>query len=418
MRGGFAGKSADRISSTAVTTAVLLSVVVGGGFAFPLARFDPFRAPRHGDWIIQTTIVKSAHPISPPAVTVVAAQMAPVAPAPAPTSAPSQAPVTRSLVVTPPVTPTTSVAPTTPAQTTVTRSVVTTLPPTPAAPAGFMLASAESRPVPPPPTPAPVATRPAADKMPFAARWKLTGIAARDRADDDDVPTGTVHLALADESTPVVSAPPPAPVHVPPATQVKPFERKNETKRDVDPMEEVDNYLWAVYERTPIKKDSTGDFSWKDPAAAKKRGISLQAYVIGGMEPDFREQLYHAGHAMDAAGLQWSMLSAFRDDYRQALAEGFKARPGNSLHGGSRATGGYGHGRAIDIMNAGGDDEDVWHWLDAHGRKYGLRRPMPGYDPAHIQAGGDWHAIAHTMREGRTRIAGGTAKSKSAKAGM
>jgi hypothetical protein len=254
--------------------------------------------------------------------------------------------------------------------------------------------------------------------MAFAARWKLTGIAARDRV-DDDVPTGTVHLALADESTPVISAPSPGQPRVPAAaTQIKPVERKSEAakKHDVDPMEEVDSYLWEVYGRTPIKKDSTGDFTWKDPAAAKKRGISLEEYVIGGMEPDFREQLYHAGLAMDAAGLRWSMLSAFRDDYRQALAEGFKARPGNSLHGGSRATGGYGHGRAIDIMNAGGDDEDVWRWLDAHGAKFGLRRPMPGYDPAHIQAGGEWHTVAHKLREGRTYTAAGAAKSKSAKA--
>ena len=133
--------------------------------------------------------------------------------------------------------------------------------------------------------------------------------------------------------------------------------------------------------------------------------MSLSEYVIGGMDPEFREQLYHAGKAMDAAGLEWSMLSAFRDDYRQKLASGFKASVGNSLHGGSRAVGGYGHGRAIDIMNASGEDEAVWHWLDAHGAKYGLRRPMPGYDPAHIQAGGDWHRIAEALREGRIRAA-------------
>jgi hypothetical protein len=108
---------------------------------------------------------------------------------------------------------------------------------------------------------------------------------------------------------------------------------------------------------------------------------------------------------MDAAGLRWSMLSAFRDDYRQTLAAGFKARTGNSLHGGSRAVGGYGHGRAVDINNTDGDDETVWHWMDAHGAKFGLRRPMPGYDPAHIQSGGNWHEIAQAMRADRTRTA-------------
>jgi hypothetical protein len=99
------------------------------------------------------------------------------------------------------------------------------------------------------------------------------------------------------------------------------------------------------------------------------------------------------------------MLSAFRDDYRQALASGFKARPGNSQHGGSRAVGGYGHGRAIDINNIEGGDEQVWHWIDAHGARYGIRRPMPGYDPAHIQAGGDWQRIATSLRESRTHTA-------------
>src|SRR5262249_37504761 len=93
-------------------------------------------------------------------------------------------------------------------------------------------------------------------------------------------------------------------------------------------MEEVDNYLWEVYLREPVKKDGSGDFTWKDPAAAKHMNMSMQDYVIRGMDPDFREQLYHAGKAMDAAGLRWSMLSAFRDDYRQGIAAGFKARTG------------------------------------------------------------------------------------------
>jgi hypothetical protein len=169
----------------------------------------------------------------------------------------------------------------------------------------------------------------------------------------------------------------------------------------VDP---VEAYLWEVYQRKPVKSDSSGDFTWKDPAAAKHRGISLQAYVIGGMDPDFREQLYHAGHAMDAGGIRWSMLSAFRDDYRQALASGFKAHGGNSQHGGSNATGGYGHGRAIDITTAEGDASAVWHWIDSHGAKFGLRRPMPGVDPAHIQPGSSFHDLAHQLREARARL--------------
>jgi hypothetical protein len=172
-------------------------------------------------------------------------------------------------------------------------------------------------------------------------------------------------------------------------------------RRPVSVMDEVDEYLWEVYQRAPTKKDSTGDFTWKDPAAAKRVKMTLHAYTIGGMDPDFREQLYHAGRAMDAAGIRWSMLSAFRDDYRQALASGFKARPGNSLHGGSRAVGGYGHGRAIDITSAEGNHSAVWHWIDGHGAKYGLIRPMPGADPAHVQPRGTWHNIAVALRVSR-----------------
>jgi hypothetical protein len=166
----------------------------------------------------------------------------------------------------------------------------------------------------------------------------------------------------------------------------------------------VDQYLWEVYERKPIKSDSTGDFTWKDQAAAKRLGMSLKAYVIDGMDPDFREQLYHAGRAMDASGIRWSMLSAFRDDYRQRLAAGFKAHGGNSQHGGSNATGGYGSGRAIDITSAEGDPSATWHWIDAHGAKFGLRRPMPGNDPAHIQPRSSFHDLARQLREARLKL--------------
>jgi hypothetical protein len=168
----------------------------------------------------------------------------------------------------------------------------------------------------------------------------------------------------------------------------------------------VEQYLWEVYQRKPVKSDSTGDFTWKDQAAAKRLGMSVRAYVISGMDPDFREQLYHAGHAMDASGLNWSMLSAFRDDYRQGLAAGFKAHGGNSLHGGSRATGGYGHGRAVDITGAEGEgaSEAIWHWVDAHGAKYGLLRPMTRIDPAHIQARGSYRDLAHALREARLKL--------------
>jgi hypothetical protein len=177
-------------------------------------------------------------------------------------------------------------------------------------------------------------------------------------------------------------------------------------KRGTIVLDGIDDYLWEVYQRAPIKKDSSGDFTWKDPAAANRMGLSLQDYVIGGMDPGFREQLYNAGRAMDADGINWSILSAFRDDYRQRLAAGFKARVGNSLHGGSRRTGGYGRGRAVDVTAAEGTNpEEVWKWIDAHGTKYGLSRPMPGNDPAHIQQRGDSSNVASTFRQSRVRVA-------------
>jgi hypothetical protein len=179
-------------------------------------------------------------------------------------------------------------------------------------------------------------------------------------------------------------------------------------------MDEVDAYLWEVYRRAPVKKDSTGDFTWKDVAAAKRVNLSMKAYVIGGMDPDFREQLYHAGRAMDAAGIRWSMLSAFRDDYRQRIASGLKAATGNSLHGGSARTGGYGHGQAVDVTIADGDDSTVWHWLDAHGTKYGLYRPLPGADPAHVQARVNWRKLAVALRGERLGGGEGTRVAKAA----
>src|SRR6516225_5357318 len=186
------------------------------------------------------------------------------------------------------------------------------------------------------------------------------------------------------------------------------------SRKSASLMDEVDAYLWEVYQRAPIKRDASGDFTWKDPAAAKRFGLPMPAYVIGGMDPDFREQLYHAGRAMDAAGIRWSMLSAFRDDYRQRIASGLKASTGNSAHGGSARTGGYGHGQAMDVTAADGNDDAVWRWLDAHGTKYGLYRPLPGADPAHVQARSGWHKLALALRGERvggegTRVAAAAA---------
>src|SRR4029078_13122320 len=78
----------------------------------------------------------------------------------------------------------------------------------------------------------------------------------------------------------------------------------------------IDQYLWSLYERARkidtisvqeryqvMVKDKEGkeqtvtktrtklvdeDFSWKDPKAAERMGMSIAVYVIGGMDQSFR----------------------------------------------------------------------------------------------------------------------------------
>lgn len=146
----------------------------------------------------------------------------------------------------------------------------------------------------------------------------------------------------------------------------------------------ADEYLCEVYHRTPIKKDRGGDFTWKDKAAAKRLDMDICTYAIGGMAPELKTRLVTFGKAADAQGLQWSIFSAFRDDYRQSIASGIKARTGNSRHGNSRATRGYGDGRAIDIA-AVGPIKPILALIDKIGRDLGLTRPHKGFDPNHVQ---------------------------------
>jgi len=180
----------------------------------------------------------------------------------------------------------------------------------------------------------------------------------------------------------------------------------------------IDQYLWSVYQRTP-KQDSVKmverrkvtvkgggkartvikeftklvdeDFTWKDPKAAEKAGMSLIEYVIGGMDREFKLKLYHAFRAMDDAGLSPGITSAFRDDYRQSLTTGLKAATDRSYHGGS-FRGGYGHGLAADLVSVKGEtraerlmaSEILWKWIDAHGNEFGIGRPYLDKDPPHV----------------------------------
>jgi hypothetical protein len=180
----------------------------------------------------------------------------------------------------------------------------------------------------------------------------------------------------------------------------------------------IDQYLWSVYERArkvdtikvqerikmTVKKNGKSrtvtktitklvdeDFTWKDPHAAEKAGMSVAQYVIGGMDRGFKVRLYRLFRALDEAGLAPGMTSGFRDDYRQSIASGHKAATGNSYHGGSRR-GGYGHGLAADVVSVKGETraqrwistEMLWKWIDARGKEYGIGRPYLDKDPPHI----------------------------------
>ena len=180
----------------------------------------------------------------------------------------------------------------------------------------------------------------------------------------------------------------------------------------------IDRYLWALYQNTP-KEDTIKllerrkvavrkkhrmvtitrtfvklvdeDFTWKDPKAADKAGMTMADYVIGGMDRGFKLKLFHTLHAAEEAGLSPGITSAFRDDYRQSIASGLKAATNRSYHGGS-FRGGYGHGLAADIVSVKGETraqrwlstEKLWKWVDEHGKEFGIGRPYLDRDPPHV----------------------------------
>jgi len=209
----------------------------------------------------------------------------------------------------------------------------------------------------------------------------------------------------------------------------------------------TDQYLWALYQRTPkedtikvneqrkveVKKKGKTvtvtrsftklvdeDFTWKDPKAAEKAGMPMIAYVIGGMDRSFKLKLFHALRAADKAGLSPGITSAFRDDYRQSLASGLKAATDRSYHGGS-SRGGYGHGLAADVVSVKGEtrdqryssSENLWKWIDLHGEEFGVGRPYLDRDPAHVAPiDGKEYAAHHRGTE--ARHAGSEKRSRSA----
>ena len=207
----------------------------------------------------------------------------------------------------------------------------------------------------------------------------------------------------------------------------------------------IDEYLWSLYERTPkvdtnkvteqikttvkkkgktrtviktVTKYVVGDFTWKDPIAAQRAGMSLKDYVIGGMDRGFKLKLYHALRAMDDAGLMPGITSAFRDDYRQSIASGNEAASDSSYHGGSRR-GGYGHGLAADLVSVKGEtrleryasSQELWKWIDAREKELGIGRPYLDRDPPHV---GPIDGKEFADKRGRTNVQKAGSQTKNA----
>jgi len=233
-----------------------------------------------------------------------------------------------------------------------------------------------------------------------------------------------VVAALPDSSLMLPSETPPVPVT--PASTPDPV--PSDAKDAVDSVEIldeclvadacIDRYLWALYQRTPkmdtikvterrkvtvrkkgktrtvtksFTKSVDDDFTWKDPKAAEKAGMTMIDYVIGGMDRSFKLKLFHTLHAAERAGLSPGITSAFRDDYRQSIASGLKAATDRSFHGGSYR-GGYGHGLAADVVSVKGatraqrwvSTESLWKWIDVGGKEFGIGRPYLDRDPPHL----------------------------------
>ena len=180
----------------------------------------------------------------------------------------------------------------------------------------------------------------------------------------------------------------------------------------------VDRYLWALYQRTPkedtikeqerrkvsVKKRGKmvtvtrtftklvdEDFSWKDPKAAQKAGMSMMDYVIGGMDRSFKLKLFHSFTRRRRPACHRASPARSVTTIANRSQAASRRRATGPIHGGS-SRGGYGHGLAADIVSVQGGDRDkrftssekLWKWVDANGKKFGIGRPYLGRDPPHV----------------------------------
>src|SRR6266404_5452775 len=268
-----------------------------------------------------------------------------------------------------------------------------------------------------------VADAPVASAEVATAAEPVTG-AATDTTAASDKPELIVVAALPDPSQTLPADLPPVHVATANTSDLVPNDVTDAVSR-IEIQDEclvaetcIDRFLWALYERTPkldmikvqerrkvtVKKRGKtktvtktftrlvdNDFTWKDPKAADKVGMTMMDYVIGGMDRSFKLKLFYTLYAAEQAGLSPGITSAFRDDYRQSIASGLKAASDRSYHGGS-SRGGYGHGLAADVVSVKGatraqrwiSTESFWKWIDAHGNGFGIGRPYLDRDPPHV----------------------------------
>ncbi|KKW24129.1 MAG: hypothetical protein UY67_C0010G0018 [Candidatus Kaiserbacteria bacterium GW2011_GWA2_52_12] len=182
----------------------------------------------------------------------------------------------------------------------------------------------------------------------------------------------------------------------------------------------VNNFLWDQIFNSPYayaRIDSTGDFTWKDIAAALNSGRSVRDEVLN-MNKELKIALYGAGKAMIADGLKPGGLAFYRDaNNRPSVERGpgiVAAAPKNSQHyaGGVGNAADIGSARVVprpsNLTSAqreanddarGAENQSVWNWLAKNGSKYNLRANFIGNDPAHVQPAGNSKIYAQQQRQ-------------------
>ena len=126
--------------------------------------------------------------------------------------------------------------------------------------------------------------------------------------------------------------------------------------------------------------------------------VPRRCLVAGGGSQFYHAILRVAGGVMDDLACNGSMLSAFRDDYRQRRASGYKAGVTNSFSMAAAVPAVTAMAAPSTSPSLGAKKNGVWKWIDDHAAKYGFTSAATKPDPAHVQQWcGDWSKIALTL---------------------